>query len=46
MKVARAIAEMLKREGIKFIIGYPVNPIIEACAEAAAWGEASDTNHS
>lgn len=34
MKVARAIAEMLKREGVEFIIGYPVNPIIEACAEA------------
>jgi len=33
MKVARAIAEMLKREGVEFIIGYPVNPIIEACAE-------------
>ena len=34
MKVARAIAEMLKREGVKFLVGYPVNPIIEACAEA------------
>ncbi|MGI9336651.1 MAG: thiamine pyrophosphate-binding protein, partial [Gammaproteobacteria bacterium] len=33
MKVARAIAKMLKREGVDFIIGYPVNPIIEACAE-------------
>ncbi len=34
MKVATAIAEMLKREGISFLIGYPVNPIIEAAAEA------------
>ena len=34
MLVANAIAEVLKRENIKFIIGYPVNPIIEAAAEA------------
>jgi len=34
MKVAAAIAECLKREGIEFLIGYPVNPIIEAAAEA------------
>ena len=34
MKVANAIAETLKREGVEFIIGYPVNPIIEAAAEA------------
>ncbi len=33
MKVARAIAKMLKAEGVEFLIGYPVNPIIEACAE-------------
>jgi acetolactate synthase-1/2/3 large subunit len=33
MKVARAIAKMLKLEGVEFLIGYPVNPIIEACAE-------------
>lgn len=33
MRVANAIAEVLKREGVKFIIGYPVNPIIEAAAE-------------
>ena len=33
MKVVNAIAEVLKREKIKFIIGYPVNPIIEAAAE-------------
>ena len=34
MLVANAIAEILKREKVKFIIGYPVNPIIEAAAEA------------
>src|SRR5258705_5969527 len=34
MKAAAAIAEVLKREGVKFLIGYPVNPIIEAAAEA------------
>jgi len=34
MLVANAIARVLKEEGIKFIIGYPVNPIIEAAAEA------------
>ncbi|MBT7532074.1 MAG: thiamine pyrophosphate-requiring protein [Gammaproteobacteria bacterium] len=34
MLVAKAIAEVLKRENVKFIIGYPVTPIIEAAAEA------------
>src|SRR6267142_1781151 len=34
MRVAAAIAEILKREGVEFLIGYPVNPIIEAAAEA------------
>jgi acetolactate synthase-1/2/3 large subunit len=34
MNVASAIVEVLKQEGVKFIIGYPVNPIIEAAAEA------------
>jgi thiamine pyrophosphate-dependent acetolactate synthase large subunit-like protein len=34
MKVAAAVAQILKREGIEFLIGYPVNPIIEAAAEA------------
>ena len=34
MKVVDAIAEVLKREQIKFIIGYPVNPIFEAAAKA------------
>jgi thiamine pyrophosphate-dependent acetolactate synthase large subunit-like protein len=34
MKVATAVAEILKREGVEFIVGYPVNPILEAAAEA------------
>ncbi len=34
MKAAAAVAEILKREGVSFLIGYPVNPIIEAAAEA------------
>jgi thiamine pyrophosphate-dependent acetolactate synthase large subunit-like protein len=34
MKAAAAIAEILKREGTKFLIGYPVNTIIEAAAQA------------
>src|SRR5262245_36511586 len=34
MKVAQAAAEILKREGTTFLIGYPVNSIIEAAAAA------------
>ena len=34
MKVADAIAEILKREGVEFLVAYPVNPIIEAAARA------------
>src|SRR6201981_3366137 len=34
MRVANAVAQILKGEGIEFLIGYPVNPIIEAAAEA------------
>ena len=34
MNGAAAVAEILKREGVEFLIGYPVNPIIEAAAEA------------
>src|ERR687888_499129 len=34
MRGAAAVAEILKREGVSFLIGYPVNPIIEAAAEA------------
>ena len=33
MKAAAAIADILKREGVEFLISYPVNPIIEAAAE-------------
>ena len=28
MKAVAAVAEILKREGVKFLIGYPVNPKI------------------
>src|SRR6478735_4121489 len=34
MKAAAAVAEVLKREGTEFLIGYPVNTIIEAAAQA------------
>ena len=34
MRVDTAIAEILKREGVELLIGYPVNPIIEDVAEA------------
>jgi thiamine pyrophosphate-dependent acetolactate synthase large subunit-like protein len=34
LNVAATVAEILKREGITFLIGYPVNHIIEAAAEA------------
>src|SRR5689334_22515714 len=34
MKVPAAVAEILKREGVEFLIAYPVNAIIEASAEA------------
>src|SRR5437879_8487332 len=34
MKAAAAVAEILKREGIRLLLGYPANPIIEAAAEA------------
>src|SRR2546426_10945658 len=33
MKAAAVVADILKREGVQFLIGYPVNPIIEAAAE-------------
>src|ERR671911_472521 len=32
--VAAVVAEILKREGVDYLIGYPVNPIIEAAAAA------------
>ena len=34
MKAAAVIAQILKREGVEFLIGYPVNQIIESAAEA------------
>jgi acetolactate synthase-1/2/3 large subunit len=34
MKTAAAVAEILKREGVTFLIGYPINPIFEAAAKA------------
>jgi len=34
MRVVDAIAEVLKREGVDHIFCYPVNSLIEACAEA------------
>src|SRR5688572_20749401 len=33
VKVANAVAKILKKEGVEFLIGYPVNQIIEAAAE-------------
>src|SRR3569833_1729092 len=32
MKVAAAVAEILKREGVECIIGYPVNTVLEEAA--------------
>ncbi len=34
MNVALAVAHILKKEGVSFLIGYPVNPIIEQAAVA------------
>jgi acetolactate synthase-1/2/3 large subunit len=34
MNGADAVAEILKQEGVEFLIGYPVNPIIETAARA------------
>src|SRR5438105_681983 len=34
MKAAAAVAEVLKREDVKFLIGYPVNPLLEAAAQS------------
>jgi acetolactate synthase-1/2/3 large subunit len=34
MNVAAAIAEILKREGVEFLIAYPINPLIDIAAEA------------
>ncbi len=35
MKVGAAIAEIMKREGIEILTGYPVNHLIEFCADIA-----------
>ena len=34
MNGAAAVAEILKREGVEFLIAYPVNSVIEAAARA------------
>jgi acetolactate synthase-1/2/3 large subunit len=34
MKGAAVVAQILKREGVEFVIGYPVNNVLEAAAEA------------
>src|SRR5262245_35458463 len=34
MKTADAIAEILKREGVEWVIGYPVNHVLERAAAA------------
>lgn len=33
MKVSRAVAKILKQEGVDRLFAYPVNPVIESCAE-------------
>jgi len=33
MRVTQAIAHAMKQEGAEYIFAYPINPIIEACAE-------------
>ena len=33
MQVINAIAKILKKEGVEWLIGYPVNPIIEGAAQ-------------
>ena len=32
MKTADAIAEILRREGVEWVIGYPINHVLEGCA--------------
>jgi thiamine pyrophosphate-dependent acetolactate synthase large subunit-like protein len=34
VNAAAVVADILKREGVRVLLGYPVNPIIEAAAEA------------
>ena len=33
MKVADAVARVLKAEGVEYLFAYPVNPLIEAAAK-------------
>ena len=33
MKVADAVAKVLKAEGVEYLFAYPVNPLIEAAAK-------------
>ncbi len=33
MKTAEVIAEILRREGVEMVIGYPVNHVLEYAAE-------------
>ena len=33
MKGSAVVANILKREGVEFLIGYPVNHVLEAAAE-------------
>src|ERR1700685_1513967 len=34
MNVAQAAAEIFKREGVEFLLAYPLNPLPESCAAA------------
>jgi acetolactate synthase I/II/III large subunit len=34
MNVAQVAAEILKREGVEFLLAYPLNPLTESCAAA------------
>lgn len=34
MRVVEAVVEILKQEGVAFVVGYPVNPILEFAARA------------
>jgi acetolactate synthase I/II/III large subunit len=34
MNVAQAAAEIFKREGVEFLLAYPLNPLTESCAAA------------
>ena len=34
MNVAQVAAEILKREGVEYLLAYPLNPLTESCAAA------------